>query len=48
MIAENDVKASHLLLKFIIFFIVIFILLALLKLRKNKLKNKRIRMMKKL
>ena len=48
LIAESNVKSSHLLLKFIIFFIILFIILALLKLRKNKLKNKRIRMMKKL
>lgn len=48
LIAENDVKSSHLLLKFVIFFIVIFIILAALKLRKNKLKNKRIKMIKKL
>jgi len=46
LIAENNVKSSHLLLKFVILFIVIFILLAVLKLRKNKLKNKRIKMMK--
>lgn len=48
LIAENNVKSSHLFLKFTIFFIVLFLLLAVLKLRKNKLKNKRIRMMKKL
>ena len=48
LIAEHDVKASHLLLKLVIIFVIIFIVLAGLKLRKNKLKNKRINMMKKI
>lgn len=46
LIAENDVKASHTLLKFIIFFLVIFIILIVLKLRASKLKKKRITMIK--
>lgn len=46
LIAENDVKASHLFLKFILFFIFMFIILVLLKLRKSKLKKKRISMIK--
>lgn len=46
LIAKNDVKASHLFLKFMIFFIFMFIALVVLKLRKSKLKKKRISMIK--
>lgn len=46
LVAENDVKSAHTLLKFIIFFVVIFVLLVVLKLRKSKLKKKRITMIK--
>lgn len=46
LLAETDVKSSHLVLKFVIFFIIVFILLIVLKLRKMKLKNKRINMIK--
>lgn len=46
LIAENDVKPSHLFIKFVIFFLVIFIVLVVLKLRKSRLKKKRITMMK--
>ena len=46
LIAENDVKASHTFLKFMIFFIFMFIALVVLKLRKSKLKKKRISMIK--
>lgn len=46
LIAENDVKASHMFLKFMIFFIVMFVILVVLKLRKSKLKKKRITMIK--
>lgn len=46
LIAENDVKSSHMFLKCIIVFIVIFVVLVVLKLRKSKLKKKRITMIK--
>lgn len=46
LVAENDVKASHTFLKFMICFIVIFIILIVLKIRKSKLKKKRITMIK--
>ena len=46
LIAENDVKASHMFLKFMIFFIIMFVILVVLKLRKSKLKKKRITMIK--
>lgn len=46
LIANNDVKSSHLVLKFVIFFIIIFIVLILYKLRISKLKKKRINMIK--
>lgn len=46
LIAKNDVKSSHLVLKFVIFFITIFVLLILYKLRISKLKKKRINMIK--
>lgn len=46
LIAENDVKSSHMFLKCIIVFIVIFIVLVFFKLRKAKLKKKRITMIK--
>lgn len=46
LIANNDVKSSHLVLKFVIFFITIFVLLILYKLRISKLKKKRINMIK--
>ena len=48
LVAANDVKASHLLLKFIIFFIVLLLLLTVYKLRMSKLKKKRINMIKRL
>lgn len=48
LIAENDVKASHLFIKFMILFLVLFVLLVVLKLRKSKLKKKRITMIKRL
>lgn len=44
LIAENDVKASHMFLKFIIFFIIMFVVLVILKIRKSNLKKKRITM----
>lgn len=46
LIAENDVKSSHLVLKFVLFFAVLFIILMILKLRKSNLKKKRITMIK--
>lgn len=46
LIAENDVKSSHMFVKFIIFFLIVFIILLILKLRKSKLKKKRITMIK--
>ena len=46
LIAENDVKASHLFLKFMIFFIFMFVVLVVLKIRKSNLKKKRITMIK--
>ena len=46
LIAENDVKSSHLFIKFVVFFLVVFIVLVVLKLRKSKLKKKRITMIK--
>lgn len=44
LIAENDVKASHMFLKFMIFFIIMFVVLVILKIRKSNLKKKRITM----
>ena len=46
LVAENDVKSSHMFLKFIIFFMAMFVILVVLKLRKSKLKKKRITMIK--
>lgn len=46
LIAENDVKASYLFLKFMIFFIFMFVVLVVIKLRKSKMKKKRISMIK--
>ncbi len=48
LVAANDVKASHLFLKFCIFFIIILLLLTVYKLRMSKLKKKRINMIKKI
>lgn len=48
LIAENDVHASHMFLKFMILFILIFIVLIVIKLRNSKLKKKRITMIKRL
>ncbi|MGN1301449.1 MAG: D-alanyl-D-alanine carboxypeptidase family protein [Clostridia bacterium] len=46
LIAENDVKSSHMVIKFVVFFLVVFIILVVLKIRKSKLKKKRITMIK--
>lgn len=46
LVAANDVKASHLLLKFCILFVVLLIFLIVYKLRMSKLKKKRINMIK--
>ena len=48
LIAENDVKAAHLFLKFVLTFILLFLVLIILKLRSSKLKKKRINMIKRL
>lgn len=48
LIAENDVKAAHLFLKFVLTFILLFMVLIILKLRSSKLKKKRINMIKRL
>lgn len=48
LLAESDVKSSHIFLKFVIFFILMFIILIVLKLRKSNLKKKRITMIKRL
>lgn len=48
LIAENDVKSSHMFLKFMILFLVLFIILVVFKLRHSKLKKKRITMIKRL
>ena len=48
LIAENDVKASHIILKCILFFILLFIILIIYKLRTAKLKKKRINMIKRM
>lgn len=48
LVAANDVKASHLLLKFSILFVVLLLLLTVYKLRMSKLKKKRINMIKKI
>lgn len=48
LIAENDVKSSYTILKFLILFVIVFILLIVLKLRTSKLKKKRITMIKRL
>ena len=46
LVAANDVKASHLFLKFSILFVVLLLLLIVYKLRMSKLKKKRINMIK--
>lgn len=48
LIAENDVKAAHLFLKFVLIFILLFLVLIICKLRSSKLKKKRINMIKRL
>ena len=48
LVAANNVKSSHLLLKFLLLFIFLFLLLSVYKLRKSKLKKKRINMIKKI
>ena len=48
LVAANDVKSSHLVIKFLILFVCLFLLLAVYKLRKSKLKKKRINMIKKI
>lgn len=48
LVAANDVKAAHLLLKFTIIFILLFLFLIVYKLRASKLKKKRISMIKRL
>ena len=48
LIAENDVKSSHMFLKFMILFVIVFMILVVLKLRSSKLKKKRITMIKRL
>lgn len=48
LVAENDVKSSHMFLKFIILFVIVFIVLVVIKLRSSKLKKKRITMIKRL
>lgn len=48
LIAENDVKSSHMFLKCMIVFIVIFVVLVIFKLRQSNLKKKRITMIKRL